>query len=70
MAILSHRLKIQRAQKGVSQKQVAEILGISERNYRRYENENIDPLSSNIVKLADYFEVTTDYLLGRTDEPN
>lgn len=44
---------------------MAELLGITERNYQRYEYGLVDPIASNAVKLADYFHVSVDYLLGR-----
>ena len=69
MISFSSRLKELRKNKGVTQKQVAEILEISERNYRRYESGEIDPLTSNTIKLANYFNVSVDYLLGHTDNP-
>ena len=69
MTTFSNRLKELRAAKGETQKQIAGFLGIAERNYRRYEAGDVDPTASNLTLLADYFEVSTDYLLGRTDNP-
>ena len=65
MATFSDRLKELRKAKGVTQRQMADLLGIAERNYQRYETGVVDPTSSNAMKLADFFEVPTDYLLGR-----
>ena len=64
------RLKELRKIKGVTQKQVAESIGISERNYQNLEHGKYNPNHDNIIKLADYFEVSADYLLGRSDNPN
>jgi len=69
MATFSDRLKELRKAKGVTQKQVADFLSIAERNYRRYEAGDVDPTGSTAIKLADYFEVTIDYLLGRDNPP-
>jgi len=69
MATFSGRLKELRTAKGETQKQIAEFLGIAERNYRRYEAGDVDPTASNTMLLADYFDVSTDYLLGRSDIP-
>ena len=69
MATFSDRLKELREAKGITQKQMADFLSIAERNYRRYEAGEVDPRSSNVAKLADYFEVTVDYLLGRDNPP-
>ena len=65
MATFSDRLKELRKAKGVTQRQMADFMGIAERNYQRYETGIVDPTASNAMKLADFFEVPTDYLLGR-----
>ena len=65
MATFSDRLKELRKAKGVTQKQMADLLGITERNYQRYEYGLVDPTASNVTKLADFFGVSVDYLLGR-----
>ena len=58
-----------RKEKGITQKQIAEIIGITERNYRHYEAGELDPLTSTTKSLAEYFGVSIDYLVGRTDNP-
>ena len=68
MSIFSARLRELRALKNVTQKQVAESVGLSERGYQNYELDNREPTMSSIIKLADYFGVSTDYLLGRSDK--
>ena len=67
MTIFGERLKELRKTKGTTQKQVADAIGIAERNYQRYEAVPVNLPAKTIVKLADYFNVTTDYLLGRFD---
>jgi len=67
MATFSDRLKELRIAKSKTQKQIAGLLGIAERNYRRYEAGDVDPTASNVTLLADYFDVSIDYLLGRSD---
>ncbi|MCL2698185.1 MAG: helix-turn-helix domain-containing protein [Oscillospiraceae bacterium] len=69
MIVLTDRLKSLRKVKGVYQKHVAEMLGIAERNYRRYEAGDVDPPTSKTIMLADYFDVSVDYLVGRSDDP-
>ena len=69
MKVLGQRLKDLRKQKKVGQKEVAELLGVSLRSYQFYESGEYDPSLPNLVVLADYFQVSTDYLLGRSDEP-
>ena len=63
------RLKQIREENNLTQKQVAEGSGIPLRTYQRYENGEREPSISTLIALADYFKVSTDYLLGRTDNP-
>ena len=69
MQILAERLIELRTQKKVSRREVAVIVGIVERTYMRYENGERDPDAPVLRKLADYYDVSADYLLGRTDVP-
>ena len=50
-----------------TQRQVAEVLGISQPSYIRYENGKAEPSLENLVKLADLYDVSIDYLCGRSD---
>ncbi len=52
---------------GYTQREVAKFLGMTQPSYIRYENGKSEPSLENLVKLADIFDVSTDYLLGRTD---
>jgi transcriptional regulator with XRE-family HTH domain len=58
-----------RTKKGASQKQVAESLGITEVGYQNYEVGRRKPTFTVLPTIADFFNVSTDYLLGRTDNP-
>lgn len=60
----SDRLTTQRKRKGVSQKQAAADLGISQALLSHYENGIREPGLSFLVKAADYYNVSCDYLLG------
>lgn len=62
------RLKALRTDKGLSQKEMAEYLGISQPAYANYERQAREADYETLKKLADYFNVTTDYLLGREDK--
>jgi len=68
MSFFSERVKTLRKERSMTQRQVANALGITERSYQRYEAEN-NPNNETLIKLADYFDVSTDYLLGRSDNP-
>ena len=63
----SARLKELRNEKGLKQVEMAEFIGCIERHYQKIERGEINIPSLTLVRLADYFEVSTDYLLGRTD---
>lgn len=56
-----------RMEKGIRQKDLSEVLSMSPSNISNYENGAYWPDLNTICRMADYFDVTTDYLLGRTD---
>ena len=66
--MLSERLKKSRKSMGKTQRDLAEYLGISERGYQNYEMGKREPSLEVLIQLAEYFGVTTDYLLGRVEE--
>lgn len=68
--ILGKKLKELRKNKKLTQKQISNDLGYSASRYSNYENNIRMPSLDELVILADYFDVTTDYLLGRTDKKN
>lgn len=70
MLELSGRLNELKSTNNFLQKQVAEGIGVPLRTYQRYEYGEREPSASIIVALANFFNVSTDYLLGRTDNPN
>ncbi len=51
------------------QKDIANSVGITIRNYQRYEKGQAQPTLPVLYKLADYFDVSLDYLVGRSDDP-
>lgn len=69
MANFQTRLRELRTDKNVMAKTMAENLGISYRNYQRYEKGEMDTPSSKLLSLANFFNVSLDYLVGRTDNP-
>lgn len=70
--ILGKRLKLLRNKKGGNnnQEDIARDLGISRARYSHYENNHVEPDIDMIRKLAKYYNVTTDYLLGYSDQPD
>lgn len=67
MPKFSERIKELRSEKGVTQREMAEYLNCKDRHYQRIEYGQINVPSLTLEALADYFEVSTDYLLGRSD---
>jgi len=67
--LLAQRLLYQRQEKKKTQAEMASLLGITRQAYGYYEKGEREPDNESLNKLADFFGVTTDYLLGRTDIP-
>ena len=66
----NEKIKDIRIAKNILQKDISEFLQVSLRQYQRWEKGEQDPSLSNAVALADYFDVSIDYLVGRSDDPN
>ena len=63
------RLRACRVRKGLTQEDTAHLLGFRYSTYCRYEHGGTEPDISEAARIADFFEVSLDYLAGRTDEP-
>ncbi|MDE7167893.1 MAG: helix-turn-helix domain-containing protein [Clostridia bacterium] len=57
-----------RTEKSLSQRELAKIMNVSQGTYNNWENENTQPSIEQLIALADFFEVSVDYLIGRTDD--
>lgn len=64
------RLRDMREDSDLSQREIAEILGIQQTVYSRYERGFQTIPLEHLIRLADYYQVSTDYLLERTNNPN
>lgn len=64
------RLRALRERKGLTQGQAAKKMGIVRTTYSNYEAGNREPDHETLAKMADFFEVTVDYLLGKTNFPS
>ena len=62
-----HRLRDLREDQDKTQQEIADVLNMHRSVYRRYESGERETPAWVVVKLADYYKVSTDYLLGRTD---
>lgn len=64
------RLKELRKEKGISQLKLAMELNTNQNTISRYETGEREPGINELISIADYFNVSVDYLLGRTDVRN
>ncbi|MGN0814261.1 MAG: helix-turn-helix domain-containing protein [Candidatus Coproplasma sp.] len=62
------RLLELRSEKGLSQREMAKILNVSQGTYNNWENFNTQPCIEQLIFLADFFEVSVDYLIGKSDD--
>lgn len=63
------RIRDLREDKDLNQTQIAKILNMSQTGYSKYETGENDIPTSVLIKLADFYNVSTDYILGRSDSP-
>ena len=69
MSMAYQRIRDLRTDHDLSQKQVAEYLGMSQTGYSKYEVGTNDIPSQILIRLAQFYDVSVDYLLGETDNP-
>ncbi len=69
MSIVSERLRTLREGMRFSQKKMADLLGVAQPSINRYEHGQSVPSVDTLVKYADYFDVSMDYITGRCDAP-
>lgn len=67
IVMIKERLKELRKEKGLHQKDVAEVLGMSSTGYAGYEQGTNKPPADTLVTLARFYNVSSDYILGITD---
>lgn len=65
----SERLIYLRKERKISQKKIAEAIGMSEQAYQKYEYNKREPAYQKLIAIAEYFNVSIDYLVGRTENP-
>ena len=66
--MLNQRIRDLRLSKKMSQVELAKLIGVSKQSVSNWENDNIQPSIEMLIKLADVFSVSTDYLLGLEQE--
>ncbi len=67
--MIFNNLKSIREDNDIKQRQIAEILNVSQNTYSQYETGVIPITAETLIKLADYYDVSIDYLLDRTNNP-
>lgn len=65
--LFGERLRELRTDRNIRQEEIAQHLGITRQAYGKYESDERQPSYNILVKIADYFNVSLDYLLGRTN---
>ena len=60
-------LKLLRQEFGISQQRLAEAIAVSQQSINQYENHSTEPDIAVLSRLAEYFNTTIDYIVGRTD---
>ncbi|AEM79504.1 helix-turn-helix domain-containing protein [Thermoanaerobacter wiegelii] len=65
--MIGERLKMLRKEKGLTMKEIGEIIGVSDAAWTKYEKNRAEPSIESLIKIADYFQVSLDFLLGRTN---
>lgn len=68
MSVFSDRLIELREGRSLSQKEAAKAFGIVVRAYQRYEYDEREPRLSTLIKIADFYGVSLDYLAGRSNQ--
>lgn len=69
MVNLAAQFKKVRTERNLTQKQTAEGIGVTEQAYQKYEYGKVVPSATVLIALADFFDVSLDYLCGRSDIP-
>lgn len=65
--MIGDRLKMLRKEKGLTMKEIGKIIGVSDAAWTKYETNRAEPSIESLIKIADYFQVSLDFLLGRTN---
>ena len=67
MVTFSTRLRELRNERGISQQDLGKLVNMSKMAISHWESGHSEPSISQLVLLSDFFEVTVDYLIGKTD---
>ena len=67
--MLGKRMKQLRKERKIPEKELSELMGVKIRAYQFYESGKNEPTIGGLIALADFYDVSIDYLVGRTDTP-
>ena len=70
MSQIAARIRALREQASFSQQRLSKTLGIAQSSLCRYETGETEPSAAVLLKYADFFDVSMDYIFGRTDDPH
>lgn len=68
MFLLNENIKLLRINRGLNQVEFAKALGVSKQCVSNWENDNVMPSVEMLVRIANFFNVTTDFMLGRCEK--
>lgn len=60
-------LKQLREEAGITQKQLADCIGVSQQSINKYENHDVEPDIATLIRMADFFNTSVDFLIGHSD---
>lgn len=69
MKVLADRLRSLRESIKITQENMASLISMKQSSVNRYENDQSTPAPEVLIRYADYFDVSLDYIFGRTDKP-
>lgn len=69
MKVVAERIRKLRESVRLSQVKMGEVVGVKQSSLNRYESGQASPSFETLVRYADYFDVSLDYIFGRTDDP-
>lgn len=69
MQKLNERIRQLRTQNNITQKQLADAINVQSPSVQRFEYGTVRPSLDKLIVMADYFNVSLDYLVGRSDDP-
>lgn len=67
---MKEQLQKLRKSRNLTQEEISDIIGVKLSTYQKYERDVISPPYDTLIKIAKYYNISTDYLLGLQEQPN